>query len=144
MFSRVLNILFVFSWPNVSFSFFQFFRSSESFFVVKNIIKYLWVFINKRMRPPSKTTLNQDREAILIILRVSKDNKISQCRVEENHRLWWYFDEINSLFGWLVRIVAGSWRSTTDWSVWEKNTVPTKNLWSFMTSHSKTKWRFGP
>jgi len=33
---------------------------------------------------------------------------------------------ITSLFGWLVRFVAGSWRSTADWFMWEKNIVPTK------------------
>ena len=34
---------------------------------------------------------------------------------------------VYSLFGWLVRFVAGSWRSTADWFVWEKNTVLTRN-----------------
>ena len=43
-----------------------------------------------------------------------------------------------SLFGWLVRIVVGSWRSTAGWFVWEKNTVSTENLRSFTTSHSQT------
>ena len=33
---------------------------------------------------------------------------------------------VDSLFGWLVHIVAGSWRSTVGWFVWEKNTVSTK------------------
>ena len=42
------------------------------------------------------------------------------------------------MFGWLVRFVAGSWRSTVGWFVWEKNTVPTENLRSFTTSHSQT------
>ena len=43
-----------------------------------------------------------------------------------------------SLFGWLVRFVAGSWRSTAGWFVWEKNTILTENLRSFTTSHSQT------
>ena len=45
---------------------------------------------------------------------------------------------MTSLFGWLVRFVAGLWRSTAGWFVWEKNTVPAENLRSFMTSHSQT------
>ena len=54
-----------------------------------------------------------------------------------------------SLFGWLVRFVAGSWRSTAGWFVWEKNTVPAENLLSFTTSHSQTNrlicvWQFSP
>ena len=43
-----------------------------------------------------------------------------------------------SLFGWLVRLVAGSWKSTAGWFVWEKNIIPAENLRSFMTSHSQT------
>ena len=42
------------------------------------------------------------------------------------------------IFGWLVRIVAGSWRSTVDWFVWEKNTILAENLRSFTISHSQT------
>ena len=45
---------------------------------------------------------------------------------------------IKSMFGWLVRFVAGSWRSIAGWFVWEKNTVPAGNLRSFTTSHSQT------
>jgi len=45
---------------------------------------------------------------------------------------------LNSLFGWLVRFVAGSWRSTADWFVWEENTVSAGNLRSFTTSHIQT------
>jgi len=42
------------------------------------------------------------------------------------------------MFGWLVRIVAGSWRNTADWFVWEKNTVSAENLRSFTISHGQT------
>ena len=51
---------------------------------------------------------------------------------------YWQHLGIHSLFGWLVRYVAGSWRSTAGWFVWEKNTVSAKNLRSFTTSHSQT------
>ena len=44
----------------------------------------------------------------------------------------------SSLFGWLIRIVAGSWRSTAGWFVWEKNIVLAGNLRSFTTSHGQT------
>ena len=46
--------------------------------------------------------------------------------------------QIDSLFGWLVRFVAGSWRNSVGWFVWEKNIIQTKNLWSFTTNHSQT------
>jgi len=49
-----------------------------------------------------------------------------------------------SLFGWLVRFVAGSWRSTASWFVWEKNNVLTKNLRSFMISQSQTNRPYKP
>ena len=49
--------------------------------------------------------------------------------------IWWR--HTYSLFGWLVRIVAGSWRSTAGWFVWEKNIVSAGNLWSFTTNHSQ-------
>ena len=42
--------------------------------------------------------------------------------------------------GWLVRFLAGSWRNTAGWFVWEKNTIPTKNLRLFRISHSQTGW----
>ena len=67
--------------------------------------------------------------------------RFHSSRWMEQTRPKWYVLEMLyvafSLFGWLVHIVAGSWRSTTCWFVWEKNTVPTENLRSFMTSHSQ-------
>ena len=47
-----------------------------------------------------------------------------------------------SMFGWLVRIVAGSWRNTADWFVWEENIILAENLWSYMTSTSQTNRLF--
>ena len=49
----------------------------------------------------------------------------------------WTDNSIFSPFGWLVRFVAGSWRSTAGWFVWEKNTILTENLRLFTTSHSQ-------
>jgi len=43
-----------------------------------------------------------------------------------------------SLFSWLVWFVAGSWRNTTGWFVWKKNTISIENLRSFPISHSLT------
>jgi len=63
---------------------------------------------------------------------------VSCITISYNHQNITLKEATISMFDWLVRFVADLWKSIVDWFIWKKNTVPTKNLWSFTISHSQT------